>query len=163
MIDELEKGGCGPPLPHDPLWQCFLSAERKITVITSSSEVSQINQIGMDSAKLHCCHKAVSPKCRRLCNKTFSNDWTETRYDFEHDCYSQIAELSLRQCLDEGKSYYKIIVKMRKKKSIYDHFQLMNPVNWDVTVYHFVPILIIVPLNYFDHVTHMQIMLLNQT
>lgn len=106
MIDELEKGGCGPPLPHDPLWQCFLSAEHKITVITSSSsEVSQINQIGMDSAKLHCCYKAVSPKCRRLCIKTFSNDWTETRYDFEHDCYSQIAELSLRQCLDEGILY----------------------------------------------------------
>lgn len=39
---------------------------------------------------------------RRLCVQTFSSDWTETRGDFEFDCYSQIAEMSLKQCLDEG-------------------------------------------------------------
>lgn len=108
MIDGLEHGGCGPPLPHEPMWQCFLSAGRTNAASTSASdgggilEMSQINQIGMDSAKLHCCHKAAAPKCRRLCVQTFSNDWTETRGDFEMDCYGQIGEITLRQCLDEG-------------------------------------------------------------
>lgn len=103
MIDELEKGGCGPPLPHVPMWQCFLSADRRYSAPASfSDDVSQINQIGMDSAKLHCCHKASAPKCRRLCIQTFSNDWAQTRGDFEFDCYSQISEITLRQCLDEG-------------------------------------------------------------
>ncbi|KAG4072634.1 hypothetical protein HA402_004723 [Bradysia odoriphaga] len=103
MIDDLERGGCGPVVPYDPLWQCFLSAGRKVSIPVSDDSVSQINQVGMDSAKLHCCHKAFSPKCRRLCIQTFSNDWTETRVDFEFDCYSQISEMSLKQCLDEGK------------------------------------------------------------
>lgn len=108
MIDALERGGCGPPLPHDPMWQCFLSSGQRNAATTSSTgggvlEISQINQIGMDSAKLHCCHKATAPKCRRLCVQTFSNDWTVTRGDFELDCYGQIGEISLRQCLDEGK------------------------------------------------------------
>lgn len=102
IIDALEKGGCGPPLPHDPMWQCFLSADRRHATPSYSSDVSQINQIGMDSAKLHCCHKALAPKCRRLCVQTFSNDWAETRGDFEFDCYSQMSEMPLRQCLDEG-------------------------------------------------------------
>lgn len=108
MIDGLEHGGCGPPLPHEPMWQCFLSAGRTNAASTSANdgggilEMSQINQIGMDSAKLHCCHKAAAPKCRRLCVQTFSNDWTETRGDFEMDCYGQIGEIALRQCLDEG-------------------------------------------------------------
>jgi len=55
----------------------------------------------MDSAKLHCCHKAVAPKCRRLCILTFSNDWTETRGDFDIDCIVQMNEIPLRQCIDE--------------------------------------------------------------
>lgn len=102
MIDDLERGGCGPVVPYEPLWQCFLSAGNKVTIPVSGDSVSQINQVGMDSAKLHCCHKAFSPKCRRLCVQTFSSDWTETRGDFEFDCYSQISEMSLKQCLDEG-------------------------------------------------------------
>lgn len=104
VIDALENGGCGPPLPHEPLWQCFLSANRRIIQPNAADAdvMSQINQIGMDSAKLHCCHKAVAPKCRRLCVQTFSNDWTESRSDFDTDCYEQLNEISLRQCLDEG-------------------------------------------------------------
>lgn len=105
IIDTLSKGGCGPPLPHQPLWQCFLSGNHHPMHSSSSDGISmsQINQIGIDSAKLHCCHKATSPKCRRLCSQTFSNDWTETRGDFETDCYAELNEISLRQCLDEGK------------------------------------------------------------
>lgn len=108
VIDALEKGGCGPPLPHEPLWQCFLSAERKIIHPSSSGieSVSKINQLGMDSAKLHCCHKAMAPKCRRLCAQTFSNDWTDARGDFETDCYSKVNEIALRTCIDEGIFYF---------------------------------------------------------
>lgn len=107
IIDALEKGGCGPPLPHEPMWQCFLSADRKIMHPSSTGTelISKINQLGMDSAKLHCCHKALAPKCRRLCSQTFSNDWTVTRGDFEADCYGKINEINLKTCLDEGMCY----------------------------------------------------------
>lgn len=71
---------------------------------TGTELISKINQLGMDSAKLHCCHKALAPKCRRLCAQTFSNDWTVTRGDFEADCYGKINEISLKTCLDEGMS-----------------------------------------------------------
>lgn len=101
IVDTLEKGGCGVPLPHDPLWQCFL-ADGHNTNTPENGLTSQINQIGIDSAKLHCCHKAQSPKCRRLCAQTFSNDWFETHRDFENDCYNQLNEVSLKQCVDEG-------------------------------------------------------------
>lgn len=104
MVDGLEQGGCGAPLPHDPMWQCFLSSGRQPSTPAGAgvgNELSQINQIGMDSAKLHCCGRAASPKCRRLCLQTFSNDWTETRGLFEFDCYGQMEETVLRQCLDE--------------------------------------------------------------
>lgn len=106
IIDTLEKGGCGVPLPHDPLWQCFLSENHNSLHSNSRDDgiISQINQIGMDSAKLHCCYKAQSPKCRRLCIQTFSNNWFETHADFETDCYGQLNEISLKQCLDEGKT-----------------------------------------------------------
>ncbi|XP_055691671.1 reversion-inducing cysteine-rich protein with Kazal motifs [Lutzomyia longipalpis] len=100
-IDALEIGGCGPPLPFDPLWQCFLSSGRQGAPASATNEISRINQIGMDSAKLHCCQKAIAPKCRRLCQLTFSSDWSVTRDDFERDCLSQINELQLRQCLDD--------------------------------------------------------------
>lgn len=104
IIDTLSKGGCGPPLPHEPLWQCFLSGNHHTSQSPDGTPISQINEIGIDSAKLHCCHKAMSPKCRRLCSQTFSNGWTEARADFENSCYSELMEFSLRQCLDEGKN-----------------------------------------------------------
>lgn len=87
-------------MPHEPLWQCFLSPGKKEIPPDSSTEVSRINQIGMDSAKLHCCFKAVAPKCRRLCTLTYSNDWTETRGSFETECLGEVIESSLKQCID---------------------------------------------------------------
>ncbi|XP_050337513.1 reversion-inducing cysteine-rich protein with Kazal motifs [Bactrocera neohumeralis] len=103
IIGELEVSGCGILLPHIPLWQCFLTAERTIFVpaTKSTNELSQINQIGIDSAKLHCCEKAKFPKCRRLCMQTYSNDWTATRAFFEESCLLDHNELKLRQCMDE--------------------------------------------------------------
>lgn len=141
MIDDLERGGCGPVVPYEPLWQCFLSAGRKVSILVSDDSVSQINQVGMDSAKLHCCQKAFSPKCRRLCVQTFSSDWTETRVDFEFDCYSQITEMSLKQCLDEGKLN---VYEWEDGHNVRTKFfQWMNHVNWAVMDYHFVPTLTI--------------------
>lgn len=107
IIDALEHGGCGPPLPHEPVWQCFFTGNRHVVNPSSigAEMTSQINEIGMDSAKLHCCHKAIAPKCRRLCAQTFSNEWTDSRVDFDVDCYEQMNEISLRQCLDEGESF----------------------------------------------------------
>uniref|UniRef100_A0A1A9WE79 Reversion-inducing cysteine-rich protein with Kazal motifs n=1 Tax=Glossina brevipalpis TaxID=37001 RepID=A0A1A9WE79_9MUSC len=106
IIGEMEAGGCGTILPHLPLWQCFFTAERKIFVpatVTNSqeSEVSQINRLGIDGAKLHCCEKALSAKCRRLCLQTYTTDWTTSMNNFESACLMQPNELDLRQCVDE--------------------------------------------------------------
>lgn len=101
----MEAGGCGPVLPHQPFWQCFFQEEKvthkKPHNSFRSQEVSQINQIGLDSAKLHCCSKAISGKCKKLCLRTFSNDWTAARQEFDIDCLYEVKELSLRQCIDE--------------------------------------------------------------
>lgn len=115
IIDTLEKGGCGPPLPYEPMWQCFLSGNPSHSSSTGTALVSKINQLGIDSAKLHCCHKALSPKCRRLCYQTFSNGWTETRDEFEIECYAEMNEISLRQCLDEGKEFLNVIDFLKLK------------------------------------------------
>lgn len=106
IIGEMESGGCGTILPHLPLWQCFFTAERKIFVPATAtnsqeSEVSQINRLGIDGAKLHCCEKALSAKCRRLCLQTYTTDWTTSMNNFESACLMQPNELDLRQCVDE--------------------------------------------------------------
>lgn len=97
IVDSLQEDGCGPPLPHDDLWQCFLQNSGA----TAEVEVSRIDRMGMDSAKLHCCYKAVSSTCRRLCLKTFFNEWTRSWDDFNRDCLSQLSEDSLVHCIDE--------------------------------------------------------------
>lgn len=128
IIDTLETGGCGPPLPHEPLWQCFLSDNHNPSQSPSDNggQVSKINQIGIDSAKLHCCHKALSPKCRRLCSQTFSNDWTATRDEFEFECYGEMNEISLRQCLDEGKFF---LIQSNTFKHILIQIEYLNKIS----------------------------------
>lgn len=101
IIYGLENGGCNTPNPLDPLWACFLSSGSKSIQPRSSTSISRINQIGMDSAKLLCCHKSVSPKCRRLCNQTYSNDWTESKDEFDSDCLMQMTEVELKKCIDD--------------------------------------------------------------
>ncbi|XP_039290122.1 reversion-inducing cysteine-rich protein with Kazal motifs isoform X1 [Nilaparvata lugens] len=98
IIDSLQEGGCGPPLLHEALWQCFLQGGE---AVPSSLESSRIERMGMDSAKMHCCFKAVQPSCRRLCLKTFSNEWTRSWEEFAKECLSQLTEDKLLQCLDE--------------------------------------------------------------
>lgn len=57
ILDGLQEGGCGTPLPHDPLWQCFLRADSQSS---KDNEVNNLDRLGIDSAKLHCCHKVYS-------------------------------------------------------------------------------------------------------
>ncbi|XP_050097347.1 reversion-inducing cysteine-rich protein with Kazal motifs [Anopheles aquasalis] len=114
MIDLLEhRGGCGALMPTEPLWRCFLEADRQRKVTgagtgvgghqqqLNSNEVSRINQIGMDSAKQHCCLRAESTRCRRLCSTTYANEWTTNLVDFEQECLTAPEEHELRQCIDE--------------------------------------------------------------
>nr|CAD7455214.1 unnamed protein product [Timema tahoe] len=82
----------------DKLWQCFL---RSYDTAPSTFELSRIDRMGMDSAKLHCCSKAVGSSCRRLCVKTFSNEWTRSWDDFDRECLSQLSEDTLYHCIDE--------------------------------------------------------------
>lgn len=65
----------------------------------------------MDSVKLHCCQRASSTQCRKLCEKTFTNDWSRLWEDFDNKCLSQMVEEDLRNCIDEGK-----FTKVRKLK-----------------------------------------------
>lgn len=103
-VDHLTSGGCGPMLPHHPMWQCFVAPEqhqRQLAPPANISEQSRINRIGMDSAKLHCCHLSLAPKCRHLCQHTFSNDWVDTFHDFELNCLTTFSEPALRKCIEE--------------------------------------------------------------
>ncbi|XP_044737825.1 reversion-inducing cysteine-rich protein with Kazal motifs [Chrysoperla carnea] len=102
IIDSLMSGGCGPPLLHDKLWQCFLlSSDQEPDEKTNLEATSRIDRLGMDSAKLQCCHHAISPHCRRLCARTFANDWAMLWETFDRECLSQIAEENLRTCNSE--------------------------------------------------------------
>ncbi|XP_055594196.1 reversion-inducing cysteine-rich protein with Kazal motifs [Uranotaenia lowii] len=100
-IDVLQNAGCGAPLPHDPLWKCFFSLGKQMVAPVNSKEVSRINQIGMDSAKLHCCLKANSTRCRKFCVSTYSNEWTTNLSEFEFNCLADPEEYVLKQCIDE--------------------------------------------------------------
>ncbi|XP_063243675.1 reversion-inducing cysteine-rich protein with Kazal motifs isoform X2 [Bacillus rossius redtenbacheri] len=95
IVDSLVEE-CGDPLPHDRLWQCFLSNPAPV-------EASRIDRLGMDSAKMHCCGKAVDQDCRRLCVRSFSNEWSHLWDDFSSRCLSpaRISEDALRHCIDE--------------------------------------------------------------
>uniref|UniRef100_A0A1Y9H237 Reversion-inducing cysteine-rich protein with Kazal motifs n=1 Tax=Anopheles dirus TaxID=7168 RepID=A0A1Y9H237_9DIPT len=105
IIDLLQhRGGCGALMPTLPLWKCFLEVDRQRSAGSqqaNSNEVSRINQIGMDSAKQHCCLKAESVRCRRLCSTTYANEWTTNLVDFELECLAAPDEHALRQCIDE--------------------------------------------------------------
>ncbi|KAK5641309.1 hypothetical protein RI129_009856 [Pyrocoelia pectoralis] len=97
-IDMLELGGCGLPLLQDQFWQCFFKSD---DTVATSVEVSRIEKVGMDSAKWHCCQKATTTHCKRLCSKTFRKDWSTSWEQFHLKCLSQISEEPLRNCIDE--------------------------------------------------------------
>ncbi|XP_055936022.1 reversion-inducing cysteine-rich protein with Kazal motifs-like [Argiope bruennichi] len=98
IVDGLTRGGCGPPLPQDRLWQCFLinSAANE-----PGGSLIQSEKVGMDSAKLQCCFRAATINCQRLCIETFSNQWTSSWNDFDRLCQYQLAESEMTRCLTE--------------------------------------------------------------
>ncbi|GAB6027939.1 hypothetical protein CHUAL_002148 [Chamberlinius hualienensis] len=114
VIDTLIHGGCGYPLLHDNLWQCFLSNSEinrpsgaGALVSSNSKRKSSIlygigGKLGsFDSAKLHCCLKASSFSCQKLCFKTFSDDWEITWRSFHRLCMYQPSESKMHRCIEE--------------------------------------------------------------
>lgn len=84
---------CGAPALHDDLWQCFLRTDAP----TDAKDV-----IPYDAAKLHCCQKATTINCRRLCFNTFNNDWHNNWQKFFAECLGDPQEIDLSQCIEEG-------------------------------------------------------------
>ncbi|XP_049826537.1 reversion-inducing cysteine-rich protein with Kazal motifs isoform X2 [Aethina tumida] len=99
IIDSLEVGGCGIPSLQDYFWQCFLRPDSEPNL--TSIQVSRIERVGMDSAKWHCCQRASSTACNRLCSKTFTKYLATSWDEFNNKCLSQISEENLRNCIDE--------------------------------------------------------------
>ncbi|KAJ8956628.1 hypothetical protein NQ318_013982 [Aromia moschata] len=99
IFDGLQMGGCGSLSLQDYFWQCFLKPDAG--PVSTSVEVSRIDRVGMDSAKWHCCQRANSSQCGRLCSKTFTKFWATSWDDFHYKCLTQVTEESLRTCIDE--------------------------------------------------------------
>ncbi|CAG9767452.1 unnamed protein product [Ceutorhynchus assimilis] len=102
IIDALQLGGCGLLLPQDKFWQCFFySPKDGVSSGGSSTGISRIERVGMDSAKWHCCQTANSTQCNRLCSKTFTKSWSTSWDDFQRKCLNNVNEEALRNCIDE--------------------------------------------------------------
>ncbi|KAJ3624085.1 hypothetical protein MTP99_017736 [Tenebrio molitor] len=98
IVDGLQMGGCGFPLPQEYFWACFLKPTEPAA---TSVDVSRIERVGMDSAKWHCCQRATSHSCQKLCTKTFTKFWATSWDEFHNKCLTQVAEENLRNCIDE--------------------------------------------------------------
>lgn len=120
MLDGLEFGGCGAPLPQvrtinpfsvpflfylplqEQFWQCFMKPSAP--AVSNRNEVSRIELVGLDSAKWHCCQSTSnSSQCRNLCSKIFTKEWSTMWEEFHQKCLTKISEEALRNCLDEGR------------------------------------------------------------
>ncbi|XP_026471182.1 reversion-inducing cysteine-rich protein with Kazal motifs-like [Ctenocephalides felis] len=99
-IDDIIEGKCGPPLPQHPMWQCFLTFDRDHKHSQRPNVVAERAGV-LDSAKLHCCQLAHSPRCRRLCIQTFGDDWSRSWEQFDDGCLAQTSEDAMRRCVDE--------------------------------------------------------------
>ncbi|XP_026321688.1 reversion-inducing cysteine-rich protein with Kazal motifs [Hyposmocoma kahamanoa] len=86
---------CGTPALHDDLWQCFLRTD-------APADAKDI--IPYDAAKMHCCQKATTINCRRLCFNTFNKDWHNNWQNFFAECLGDPQEMDLSQCIEEVES-----------------------------------------------------------
>ncbi|XP_050418705.1 reversion-inducing cysteine-rich protein with Kazal motifs, partial [Patella vulgata] len=97
IIEEVIKG-CGKPDVRAPLWQCFLA-----TPPGKRNETPLVT--GLDSAKLQCCAKAKTSRCRDLCTWTYNLDWVQHSSEFYQSCsYIQpvsVLEASMHSCLTD--------------------------------------------------------------
>lgn len=103
---------CGAPALHDDLWQCFLRTD-------APADAKDI--IPYDAAKMHCCQKATTINCRRLCFNTFNKDWHNNWQNFFAECLGDPQEMDLSQCIEEGKISSNVIriscpIHLYKKK-----------------------------------------------
>ncbi|BES94521.1 protein with kazal [Nesidiocoris tenuis] len=110
LQENLNDAGCPGVSMHDRMWQCFLKGnddppignledpKPMHTVQRSTEKKKPPSRAGVNDAKLHCCKKAVSNHCKKLCFKIFTNefDWQA----FEKSCWS-LQEENMNQCLDE--------------------------------------------------------------
>lgn len=89
------------------MWQCFLTYDRNHKNSHRPNAVAGRAGV-LDSAKLHCCHLALSPRCRRLCIQTFGDNWSRSWEQFDEGCLGQTSEDAMRRCVDEGmlKTYF---------------------------------------------------------
>jgi len=78
--------------------------------------MSLIEKFGMDSVKLHCCDKATIAGCRKLCLKTFTNEWSTSWNDFHSECLSHPNEDQLLKCMDDGEDKCRLEAFGRPKK-----------------------------------------------
>lgn len=99
MISSLE-GSCGVVNLSCEFWMCFLSGKNP-TKDSQNGEESRIKQIGLDSAKLHCCEKAQTSLCRRGCFTTFSGHNNPSPERFQRECMESTIETDLKRCIDE--------------------------------------------------------------
>ncbi|XP_067139250.1 reversion-inducing cysteine-rich protein with Kazal motifs-like [Centruroides vittatus] len=97
VMERLIGGGCGPPLPQDRLWQCFLAN----TARSEYDTVVGIDRLGMDNVKLQCCHRAVTLRCKDLCLKMYNNEWERHWEEFDRRCQYNLAEWKMLHCLAE--------------------------------------------------------------
>lgn len=77
-------GKCGQPSPMVSIWKCFL----KLWIEKNKTSLSII-----DGAKLQCCRKALTGKCRDLCKKTFSSLWGDSSKAFHTECLTPMQSL----------------------------------------------------------------------
>jgi reversion-inducing-cysteine-rich protein with kazal motifs len=100
IIDSLIPN-CGVVNLSSNFWACFLNGKKQASMEVRD-DVSQIKQIGIDAAKLHCCEKARSTTCRRQCFHTYNTGEQMTRSrNFNQDCLNNNHEIELKRCLDE--------------------------------------------------------------
>lgn len=99
IIEEVSKY-CGLPNPSIPLWQCFLRSSSN-SIRYRGNHGTSIELINIDGAKLQCCNQAITYRCRQLCIRTFSRDWSDTVMEFQEKCTYHVQEINLNKCLDD--------------------------------------------------------------
>ncbi|KOB77848.1 Serine protease inhibitor [Operophtera brumata] len=94
-IEEALVPDCGPPAIDSVIWLCFLKKDQPI---------ENKDLIPYDIAKLHCCEKAKTINCRKLCFQTFNTGWQNNWQKFHSECLSDPQEVDLLECIDEVNS-----------------------------------------------------------
>ncbi|XP_048478650.1 reversion-inducing cysteine-rich protein with Kazal motifs [Plutella xylostella] len=90
ILEGLEPA-CGPPSIRDNMWQCFLRQDGP----------RDHDVLPHDAAKMHCCYKAKTIHCKRLCFDTFNAGWLANWQQFYSSCRGDPQEHDLTQCLEE--------------------------------------------------------------